>query len=79
LLCHSLQQDISKYKEQEAEAQARLEDFNVALGWEDVPQENFDTVLANHPDNKAQVRVVNRPALPGLTKHMASNVFGVPY
>lgn len=79
LLCHSLQQDISKYKEQEAEAQARLEQFDVALGWEDVPEEDFDTVLANHPDNKAQVRVANRRALLRMSKLLASCVYAAPY
>ncbi|KAJ4379260.1 hypothetical protein N0V86_005305 [Didymella sp. IMI 355093] len=54
LLCHSLQQDISKYRDEEAEAQERLEQLDTAYGWEVVPEEDFDTVLALHPDNKAR-------------------------
>jgi hypothetical protein len=71
LLCHSLQQDISKYRDEEAKAQERLERFDTVYGWEVVPEEDFDTVLELHPDNKARVRVANRPALLSSSKFSA--------
>lgn len=76
LLCHLLQKDVSNYQAREAEAQARLEDW---AGWALVEMDDYDTVYAKHPYNKAQVCVANVLALLSTSKLLASNVFAVPY